>query len=467
MEKIKKSLEEKARDILFSLNIPHLNKNGAERSAFHYEMFNQYPPLLLEETISEKEIFSRKIPPERRAQHEPLAIYVHLPFCIKKCTFCCYFSSTGWQRREIDNYLSYLEKEALLLSNKYCLKKRRITSIYWGGGTPAILTCSQINKLSKILRGHFSIGSDAEITCETSPESTTPDKLRCLKDNGFNRISIGVQTFDDKLLNSYHRLHTGDQAIKSFYLSKRLGFSHINIDLMFGLAGQTVDHWNKTLEVVKRLNPANITFYPFSDRGGGSPMSRSSKNIFPGKKEKLLMHIMAIEHFLKAGYSQITPYQFITSWKYSYAHQEHKARNGEIYALGVTGHSFFNDCDFHNVASFSRYKDSLDENRLPVWRGRYLNKKERMIRFIIYGLQKTCGVNRARGGVDKITFKRKFGVCCNDAFKDPLKRLENLRLVTHAGCRLNLSYQGMLLPDMAILFFYLKKDQKAISRMTR
>lgn len=463
--KNKNKLIEKSAQILLSLDIPHLNKRGIKRIAFQYEMFNQYPPFFLQKNISDKEIFQNSTFLEQKEKKEPFALYVHLPFCVKKCTFCCYFSTTNWSRYEIDNYLSYLEKEILLLLKKDCVRKRMVSSIYWGGGTPTILNQNQINRLAKVLRDNFSIASDAELTCEATPESITPENLSCLLKNGFNRLSIGVQTFDDKLLKSYNRLHTGEEAIESFILSKRLGFSHINIDLMFGLAGQTICSWKETLDITRELKPTNVTFYPFSDSYGKTIMYRNSKSLFPSEEENLLMHIMAIEKFLNAGYIQITPYQFIISWKYPYAHQEHKAKNGEIYALGVTGHSFFHNCDYHNQSSFAKYKSLLEENRLPVERGRYLDKKERMTRFIIYGLQKTSGLNRENGGIDKVAFKEHFGVSIEDAFKEKLEKLKELGLILNSSRCIRLSYKGLLYPVETSLFFYFKKDRKRIAQL--
>lgn len=463
--KCKDELIERCAMILLSLDIPHLNKRGIRRFAFQYEIFNQYPPFFLQESISEKEIFTNNTPLEQREKKEPFALYVHLPFCVKKCTFCCYFSTTGWSHLKIDSYLSYLEKEILLLSKKDCIRKRKISSIYWGGGTPTLLDDNQINRLAKALRDNFSFTSDAEFTCEATPESITPDKLSCFLRNGFNRLSIGIQTFDDKLLRPYNRLHTAQEAIKSFALSKQTGFSHINIDLMFGLAGQTTYSWKESLDIAKELNPTNVTFYPFSDGCGKTIMYRNLKDLFPSEQEKLLMHVMAMEKFLDARYIQITPYQFISSCKYPYAHQEHKARNGEILALGITGHSFFHNCDYHNQPSFEQYKNLLGKKILPIERGRYLNKKEQMIRFIIYGLQKTSGLNRENGGLDKVAFRKCFGVFPEEVFKDKFKKLENFGLLLNTKRYIRLSYKGLLYPAETSLFFYLEKDKKKIIKL--
>jgi len=465
-KKRKNKLIIRSAKVLLSLGVAQLNKKGIKRAAFQYEMFNQYPPFFLQKNISEQKIFSNNSLLVRQDKKDPFALYVHLPFCIKKCAFCCYFSKVNWSYRQIDNYLSCLEKEISLLLKKDYMRNRKVSSIYWGGGTPTVLTCKQINRLARIFRENFDIIPNAELICETTTNSATPDKLKCLLENGFNRLSIGVQTFDEKLLKLYNRLYTPEEAIKSFNLARRIGFSHINIDLMFGLAGQTVYDWGETLKIAKDLRPANVTVYPFTDSFGETAMYRKPGSYFPSEAERLLMHVMAIEKLLEAGYIQITPYQFILSWKYPYAHQEHKAKNGEIYALGVTGHSFVGRCDYFNQSTLTRYKSLLAQNKLPIERGRCLSKKELMIRFAIYGLQKTSGLNRKNGGIDKSAFKKRFGITLERAFKGNLDKLERLGLISNSKGHVKLSYKGLLHPVETSLLFYAKKDRAIVDRLS-
>jgi len=313
-----------------------------------------------------------------------------------------------------------------------------------------------------MLRNNFSIIPAAELIFEATPESLTPDKIECFLRNGFNRLSIGIQTFNNDLLKAYNRVFTRQEAIENFISCQSAGFSHINIDFMHGLAGQTINTYLDTLKVAAELRPTNVTYYLFSDSMRRSRMSRHPSGRFPSEEERVLMHVMSMEHFLEAGYIQITPYQFITSWNHPYAHQEHKARNGEIHALGITGHSFFNNCDYHNHWSIENYKRALDNNQLPVKKGRYLNKKEQMIRFIVYGLQKTSGLNREDGGVNRAIFKERFGISIEDAFRDTLEELEKLGLILNSADYLRLSYKGLLYSAETSLFFYLTKDREKI-----
>lgn len=448
-------LIDKSCDIVFSLDLFSLTGRKIKRSRLQYEVFNQYPPHHFLDAFGEEEVSSHY-----SGNKEPFALYVHLPFCIRKCTFCCFQSNTSWSVSDIDQYISCLEKEIILLLNKEYVKEREVSSLYWGGGTPTVLSCAQVDRLMRIIRNNISITSDAEIIFESTPESITSDKIECFLRNGFNRLSIGMQTFDKDLLKKYNRSFFPEEAIASFNLCRARGFNHINIDLMHGLAGQTIDTYLNTLNLASELKPANVTYYLFSDSESRSQMARIFSDRFPCEEERVLMHIMSIERFRELGYIQITPYQFISSWQYPYAQQEHKARNGPIHALGVTGHSFLSNCEYYNYYSMANYKKALSQGRLPIKRGRYLDKQERMIRFVVYSLQKTSGINRQAGGVDKNLFRNKFGAGIKEVFRKQLDKVKSLGLIEDTGDYIRLSYKGLLYPVETSMFFYLDKDRR-------
>ena len=464
-KKCKDKLTEKAAQILLSLDIPALNKRGIKRATHLYEIFNQYPPFSLLKNISEKEIFLNNNPLEQAKEGEPLSLYVHTPFCIKKCIFCCYFTVQGCSKSNKEDYISILKKEIKLLLKKRYLQFRKISSMYWGGGTPTLLNERQITDLMFYLKDNFEITPNAEICCETTPEEAKMRKLECLIKNGFNRLSIGVQTFDDDLLRLYNRLHTGKEAINAFKMSQKAGFNHINIDLMFGLSGQTIRMWKRNLEIAEVLRPTNVTTYPFSfvNAFGGLIISKRLKKHLPSEEERLLMHAMAIEKFVGNGYIQITPYQFISSRRYSFRQQEFKAKNGENYGFGASARSFINNVEFRKRPSLLHYYQALEQDKFPVVRGRRLDRKEQMIKFFIGSLEKTSGINRKEGGVDKTLFQRMFGLSVNEAFKEELTILKNLGLISESDCYIHFTYLGLLYPTETSLLFYLKKDRDKIA----
>lgn len=460
------SLIERSKQICDSLNTGVLNKAGIARSRLQFELFNQYPPVYLLRPIRNPEkIFTSDNDRRTLGTCNPLALYVHIPFCLKKCTFCCFFSVDKWADGYINKYLRYLEKEICLLSKKEYFKESRINSVHLGGGTPTLLDKRQVFRLKNVLRDNFCIAGDAEFTFEATPESLNRRKLEYFRESGFNRLSIGIQTFDNKLLRSHKRLYTDKQAVGAFKLSRSAGFSKINIDLLFGLIGQDLASWDESLKITADLGPANVTAYPFMGCFARSNIRKAFHNFRDKENQRLLMHIMTIEKFTGLGYIQITPYQFIRSLKYQFEQQEHKSKSGQIHAFGVTGHSFLNNVEYHNHHTLKGYGDALLNNIIPIEKGRYLNRKEQMIRFVIYNLQKRAGANRKDAGIDKYIFAKRFGVSLESVFSGKLRKLLELGLIKDTGRYIRLSYLGILYHTEACQFFYLKKDTEEIARL--
>ncbi|TAM36006.1 coproporphyrinogen III oxidase family protein [bacterium] len=460
------SLIERSKQIRDSLNVDVLNKAGIARSRLQFELFNQYPPIYLLRPIKNpEEIFSSDNDPRPSGMSRPLALYVHIPFCLKKCTFCCFFSIDKWADGYINRYLRYLEKEICLLSKKEHFKKSRINSVHFGGGTPTLLNKRQLFRLTNVIRRNFCVAADAEFTFETTPESLNREKLEYFRESGFNRLSIGIQTFDNHLLRSHKRLYTAKQAVRAFKLSRRSGFSKINIDLLFGLTGQDLASWDESLKIAADLGPANVTAYPFMGCFTRNDIRKAFNNFQDEGNQRLLMHIMAIEKFTGLGYIQVTPYQFIRTPEYSFKQQEHKSKSGQIHAFGVTGHSFLNNVEYHNHHTLKGYEDMLLNNIIPIERGRHLSRKEQMIRFAIYNLQKRAGVNRKDGGIDKAVFAERFGVPLESEFSAKLRRLLGLGLIKDTGRYIRLSYLGILYHTEVCQLFYLKKDREEITRL--
>lgn len=349
------------------------------------------------------------------------------------------------------------------MSQKEYFKKSRISSVHLGGGTPTLLNKKQVFRLTNLIRKNFCVAGDAEFTFETTPESLNRRKLEYFRESGFDRLSIGIQTFDNRLLRSHKRLYMDKQAVMAFNLSRRAGFSKINIDLLFGLIGQDLSSWDKSLKIAGDLEAANVTTYPFMGCFVRSNIRRVSSKFHEEENQRLLMHIMAIERFTALGYIQITPYQFIKSLRYPFKQQEHKSKCGEIQAFGATGHSFVNNVEYHNHHTLKGYENMLLNNVLPVERGRYLNRKEQMIRFVIYNLQKRAGVNRKDAGIDKDFFTKRFSVPLESEFSSQLRKLLDLGLIKDTGRHIHLTYLGILYHTEVCQFFYLKKDMKMIA----
>ena len=185
-------------------------------------------------------------------------LYIHIPFCAKKCGYCDFTSFVG-NGTQIDDYLSYLDKEFNLYKASGQIDD--IETIFIGGGTPSILSAGQLERLFSIIGENVDLSKLREYTMESNPGSLTRDKLELMKAGGLNRLSIGLQASQDHLLKFLERIHTYEEFLESYRLARLAGFDNINIDLMFAFQGQTLEDWRETLERVVSLEPDHISSY--------------------------------------------------------------------------------------------------------------------------------------------------------------------------------------------------------------
>lgn len=237
----------------------------------------------------------------------PQAAYVHIPFCISKCWYCD-FNSYPELEPIFDDYVGALiaEIETTLPSvlQKIEGESDVLTSVYFGGGTPTTLSARQLSAILDALRRTFGLSSDCEITVEANPGTVDEAELRALVEAGFNRLSLGVQSFDDDLLRSIGRTHTRDQALDAYANARRAGFSNIGIDLIFALPGQTVPHWHDTLETAMSIRPEHISLYELSiEEGTRFAEMRAAGRLAPVEEDaRAEMYELAIAKLTAAAY---------------------------------------------------------------------------------------------------------------------------------------------------------------------
>jgi len=185
-----------------------------------------------------------------------LSLYIHVPFCVRKCRYCGFYS-TPYSSSNADAFLSGLKSEATRYQNDF--RHKLFTSIYIGGGTPTVLSPEQFRLLVRTIREHFTIDDGVEFTVEANPNTITHEKLSLMRSEGVNRLSIGVQSFSDEVLQILGRLHTAEQAADAFRVARRAGFENIGVDLIYGIPGQTADHWEDTLDAAIKLKPEHVS----------------------------------------------------------------------------------------------------------------------------------------------------------------------------------------------------------------
>lgn len=450
----KSDILQKARSILEGIPKDDLVSAGLWRDRFSYELVYNYPPARILLPMQSFTVF-----PATLASHAPdksIGLYIHIPFCKGRCSFCHYLRYTNSRKELVDIYLDSILGELKLLSETPSLKHASISSIHVGGGTPTILYDLHIAAFMNFARNHFKIMEAAEITFESSPETIIGEnssKLQTLLRNGVNRLNIGVQAFDDRLLALCGRRHTASDAEFAIRKARDAGFVNINIDVIYGLPDQDLKDWQRTLVKIEELRPESVTIYNLRIFHG-TRFAKFPPNRFPSEYESLLMQIYGYESLKYMGYSHLQPCQFVLSS--SNVHQyviDKWEKGGEFLGVGMSSYGYINDCLYVNHRTLEEYKDSIRRNEIPVCLGIKLTQGQRRSKAMILGL-KVLPV-----GVNCLEFRSKFGMTTEEAFGDTLAKLENLGLLERSADKIRLSPRGILFSDEVCVEFYTPEDK--------
>tara|TARA_R110000782_G_scaffold58208_4_gene121836 strand:- start:2399 stop:3625 length:1227 start_codon:yes stop_codon:yes gene_type:complete len=321
---------------------------------------------------------------------KPNILYVHIPFCSGKCHYCSYVTKTPKDFSEVDNYLSYLEKEAKLLYEKNN-HKPEIKSIYIGGGTPSILNIDQLKVLFKILDTYFDLSDLKEYTLEGCPETYSYEKAMFAKDNGITRASIGVESFDDHILRNMNRRHDSKDAkqVINDILSAGL---ELDIDLITCYPGYTEDKIIKDLEIINEHKPTSVSTYKYTVK----PSSVDYKHHDPllSREEVLKQSLFWYEGLQKIGYHQRSVDWFFVDPEKRFVHQDYKLScESNHLVLGVSGYGIMGDTQYYNHKSTNEYFKSLNENKLPVDRKQKLSANDLAKRRLMFGVRNSLPIS--------------------------------------------------------------------------
>jgi oxygen-independent coproporphyrinogen-3 oxidase len=371
-------------------------------------------------------------------------IYIHIPFCERKCIYCDFYSVENLNL--IDRFTESLLKEIEIFSIEADFFNDSIfDTIYFGGGTPSLLEPAQIEKILNKLSQSFKISSNPEITLETNPGTVDKRKLLEFKNLGVNRISFGVQSFFDDDLKFLGRIHTGEDAFKCVNDSFEVGFENVSIDLIFGLPGQTVEKWLENLKFAVSLNVPHISAYNLIVERG-TPLHELfslGKVEIPEDEIQAQLYERTIDFLENAGYVhyEVSNYAFegfesrhnLKYWQYE-----------NYIGFGPSAHSFWINKRWWNFANLNKYINALDLGKIPVANFEILDEEKMIEEFIYLGLR-SKGINVAR-------FKGKFGFEFVDGdIKDEIEELERAGYITIEDDFIKLTPKGFLLCDEIVL----------------
>lgn len=376
--------------------------------------------------------------------NSPKAVYIHIPFCTNKCHYCD-FNSYVLQGQPVMDYLRALEREMKLTVRQ--TPPGSIGTIFVGGGTPTVLLPEQMAFFLKSVAAYFPVALDAEFTMEANPGTTDLEKLQAMKDGGVNRISFGVQSFDNELLAAIGRIHNTDDVYRSLENAQKAGFDNLSIDLMFGLPGQTLEVLDATLNSALALNLPHYSVYGLKVEENTlfHTLYQKDKLPLPSEEEDLAMYLRVIERMKEAGYRQYEISNFAKPGKES-RHNITYWRNESYYGLGAGAHGYMGGQRHVNVKGIQAYIDAA-RGGLPVTELHSVSLREAMEDFMMVGLRMLDGIKRA-------DFQAQFGGDPEETFAPVLQRLlrDGLLEQTEDGYRLT-TPKGLIYGNEAFAAF--------------
>ena len=322
----------------------------------------------------------------------PLGIYVHVPFCRSRCAYCDFCTQTDRSDKLIDGYLEAVcnhIKEAGALAPNY-----KVDTIYFGGGTPSFLGADALSTILMTIRRSFDVDNNAEITFEANPDSVSDQLLRRLKAEGFNRVSLGVQSDDDEMLEKLNRPHNYAQAVAAYQKIRKAGFKNVSVDLIYGLPGQTVRTWLETLEHVLEMMPEHISLYGLEVHEG-TPMAEYEKmGLIPDEDKFADMYLSAVKFLENRGFRQYEISNFARKGLVS-RHNMKYWTGGEYLGFGPSAASDFAGSRFKLVSDLRAYINGIKVNGEVMEEMEQIPLRERANEYIMTRLRTTTGINGA------------------------------------------------------------------------
>ncbi len=357
-------------------------------------------------------------------------LYLHIPFCLKKCPYCDFYSLSAPERHE--DFLSALKTEMALAADF----PARFDTLYLGGGTPTILAVVQIEGLLDAARRHFTLLEDAEITIEANPGTLSRGKLAALRRAGVNRLSLGMQSLNDHHLAFLGRLHNSEQARQAVAWSRQAGFERLGLDLIYGLPGQSSAAWREALSLAADLAPEHLSCYLLTVEEG-TPFAREQRQgrlSLPGNRLQAHLFETTRLHLERLGYEQYEIANFARRDSQGFAHNRSRHNlkywSGEPYlGLGPSAHSHLAARRWWNMRDLDGYLSTLGKGQRPVVGEELLEQEARMLEAIYLGLRQSTGIDLDRFGAlfGHAEWKRRFGPLLAELSAEGHLRMEGRR----------------------------------------
>ena len=388
----------------------------------------------------------------------PLGLYLHIPFCRKRCKFCYFRVYTEKNARDVEAYVSALADEIALYSRYPAFSERPLRFVYFGGGTPSFLSPSQLVTFVEKLRGSVDWDGAEEVTFECEPGTLSQSKVHTLKEIGVTRLSLGVENFDDAILRENGRAHESAEIYEAYEWIRNVGFPNVNIDLIAGMVGETQENWNACIRKTIDLSPDSVTIYqmelPYNTvysreiMVGGQPVPVASweqKRAWVGE---------AFSELEQAGYRVSSGYTVTKGGKPGkFSYRDSLWHGADMVGAGVSSFSFLGGVHFQNLDRVENYIATVEKGNLPLKRALPVGDTEQLIRELILQMK--------MGSLDLQYFREKFQRDVMKEFQPAFENLKDQGYLDWQGDRVVLSRNGLLRVDTLLPGFFLPEHRDA------
>ena len=387
----------------------------------------------------------------------PLGLYLHIPFCRKRCKFCYFKVFTDNKASDIETYVSALSQEIELVSQQPIMGDRPFRFVYFGGGTPSYLSPKQLTRLVDRLRENIDWSAAEEVTFECEPGTLSETKIKTLKELGISRLSLGIENFDDDILSENGRAHLSGEVYKAWDWITAADFYNVNIDLISGMVGETWDNWKENIRKTIELDPESVTIYqmelPFNTVYSSDILGNKIETPVADWESKRAWLDYAFDELLAVGYHISSAYTLIKDpEKVSFSYRDNLWSGSDLLATGIASFGHAAGVHYQNLPEWDDYISSLLERKeLPLGRAMRPTKNQNLIREMILQLK--------RGYLDISYFETKYGVHIVENWQQQWQQHVDDQMLTIQGDRIKLTRKGFLHADALLPIFFEEEHQ--------
>lgn len=416
----------------------------------NYPPFSQWDRAYVPEALS-----ALSSEPDRSV---PLGLYVHIPFCRKRCKFCYFRVYTQQNAKTIQGYVDALEKEFELLSTQAAVAGRQLDFAYFGGGTPSYLSSRQLRSVHDKLAKYLSWHTAREVTFECEPGTLNEEKVRTLKEIGVTRVSLGVENFNDAILEANGRAHLSPEVFKAYEWIQANDFPQVNLDLIAGMIGEDDENWMRCVEKVAEMAPQNITIYQM-ELPHNTIISKEMKELGVSSPiadwaTKRRWVSEAMDYLFERGYKVSSGNELVRDPDHDrFVYRDNLFRGSDILATGVSSFGHMQGMHYQNYDRLDEYIDIVGTGELPINRAFRPTERQRLIREFVLTMKE--------GVVDTAALREKFDVDPLTEFSEPLANQQAAGYLTVDGDEVRLTRKGLLQVD-SLLPEYFEDEYKAV-----